>query len=85
MANEENWITYDQFYVVYGGKLSESWKNRKAAFKHFDYRKREEFLNELKFISSFNHENIIPFIGYCDEDNKMIIVYEYMSCQWEPF
>ncbi|KAL7617910.1 hypothetical protein Lser_V15G03271 [Lactuca serriola] len=28
-------------------------------------------------ISRFHHENIISFIGYCDEGVEMIIVYEY--------
>ncbi|XP_071718454.1 probable receptor-like protein kinase At2g39360 [Rutidosis leptorrhynchoides] len=28
-------------------------------------------------ILNFNHENIIPFIGYCDEGNEIIIVHEY--------
>nr|GEU57420.1 putative receptor-like protein kinase At5g39000 [Tanacetum cinerariifolium] len=33
----------------------------------------------LKQTSRFNHENIIPFIGYCDEGNEKIIVYEFAS------
>ncbi|GJZ84722.1 protein kinase, ATP binding site-containing protein [Tanacetum coccineum] len=76
-----------EFGVVYIGELSKRWKNRKAAFKCFIEDRgcslytlrqvKKGFLNELKFISSFNHERIIPFIGYCDEGDNMIIVYDY--------
>lgn len=78
--SSENEIADGKFSVVYGGQLSEFWKNRTAAFKRFNEGRRqrkEEFLNELKFISTFNHENIVHFIGYCDEGNEMILAYEY--------
>ena len=78
--SNENEITDGKFSVVYRGQLSEFWKNRMAAFKRFNEGRRqgkEEFLDELKFISKFNHENIVHFIGYCDEGNEMILVYEY--------
>ncbi|CAI9269226.1 unnamed protein product [Lactuca saligna] len=37
----------------------------------------KEFNNELQMISQFSHENVISFIGYCNEGNERIIVYEY--------
>lgn len=68
------------FGTVYKGQLSELWQNRSVAVKRLDpdgYQGHREFLNEVKMISSFHHQNIIPFIGYCDEGNEMIVVYEY--------
>ncbi|PWA52083.1 protein kinase-like domain-containing protein [Artemisia annua] len=66
---------------LYRGQLSENWDNRSAAFKRFyNYywsNTKEKFLNELKVISMLDHENIIPFLGYCDEGKETIIVYEY--------
>ncbi|XP_023734465.1 uncharacterized protein LOC111882334 isoform X1 [Lactuca sativa] len=70
------------FGVVYRGQLSELWKNCVVAIKRLDLKShqgKDEFLTELKFISSFHHDNIISFVGYCDEDNEMILVYEYAS------
>ncbi|GJU80976.1 protein kinase, ATP binding site-containing protein [Tanacetum coccineum] len=68
------------FGVVYKGRLSESWKNQGVAIKRLNksgYQGKKEFLNELKLISRFHHQNIIPFIGYCDEGDEMILIYEY--------
>ncbi|PWA93633.1 hypothetical protein CTI12_AA069310 [Artemisia annua] len=68
------------FGVVYKGRLSESWKNQEVAIKRLNksgYQGKKEFLNELKLISRFHHQNIIPFIGYCDEGDEMILIYEY--------
>ncbi|PKI36855.1 receptor-like cytoplasmic kinase 176 [Punica granatum] len=38
----------------------------------------KEWLNELRFLSEFNHPNIVKLIGYCCEDQQRILVYEYM-------
>ncbi|KAL7616039.1 hypothetical protein Lser_V15G04237 [Lactuca serriola] len=70
------------FGVVYRGQLSEHWKNFIVAIKRLDpqgHQGKNEFLTELNLISKFHHQNIIPFIGYCDEANEMIIVYEYAN------
>lgn len=34
---------------------------------------------ELKFLSQFDHPNVVKLIGYCSEGNNRIIVYEYME------
>ncbi|GJV26296.1 protein kinase, ATP binding site-containing protein [Tanacetum coccineum] len=77
---QKNEIAGGEYSKLYRGQLSESWENRTAAFKRFTgylCDGKKEFLNELKFISNMNHENIIPFLGYCDEGEEMIMVYEY--------
>ncbi|CAI9269222.1 unnamed protein product [Lactuca saligna] len=80
--SHETRIGDGEFGVIYKGKLSQQWQNRNAAFKRYHRTGgfgEEEFHNEVKMISSFNHENIIHFIGYCDEGSEMIIVSEYAS------
>ncbi|GJW34707.1 protein kinase, ATP binding site-containing protein [Tanacetum coccineum] len=71
------------FGVVYQGRrLSDRWQNHEAAIKRLDktgHQGKREFLNELRLISRFHHQNIISFIGYCDEGDEMILVYEYAS------
>ncbi|GKC40348.1 putative receptor-like protein kinase [Tanacetum coccineum] len=73
-------------YKVYRGHLSERWQNCTTAIKRFNaagvvgeefYLMRKMFLKEVEMASGFYNESIIPFIGYCDNGNDMILVYEY--------
>ncbi|CAH1451193.1 unnamed protein product [Lactuca virosa] len=66
--------------MVHRGELSKDGQTRTVAIKRLNrdgYQGNNEFRNELEMVSSFHHPNIITFIGYCDEDNHMIIVYDY--------
>ncbi|KAL7616434.1 hypothetical protein Lser_V15G03263 [Lactuca serriola] len=68
------------FGAVYKAQLSEHWKSLTVAIKRLaqdSHQGEREFRNELEMISKFHHENIISFIGYCDQGGEMIIVYEY--------
>ncbi|PWA40578.1 Protein kinase, ATP binding site-containing protein [Artemisia annua] len=70
------------FGDVYKGQLSKSWQNCTAAIKRQNrkgHQGKEEFRNELELIFKFRHQNIINFLGYCDENSEMIIVNEYAS------
>ncbi|PWA40316.1 Protein kinase, ATP binding site-containing protein [Artemisia annua] len=70
------------FGVVYKGKSSKSWQNCTVAIKRLNPEGRQgnnEFQNELNMMIRFHHHNIINFIGYCDEDNEMIIVNKLAS------
>ncbi|XP_010552466.1 PREDICTED: putative receptor-like protein kinase At5g39000 [Tarenaya hassleriana] len=37
-----------------------------------------EFETELNLLSKLRHVHLVSLIGYCDDENEMIIVYEYM-------
>ncbi|XP_042755088.2 leucine-rich repeat receptor protein kinase HPCA1 [Lactuca sativa] len=70
------------FGMVYRGQLSNHWKKQLVAIKRLDpkgYQGTKEFHNEVKLVSSFNHPNIIPFVGYCDDENEKIIVFKYAT------
>ncbi|KAI9111753.1 hypothetical protein K1719_017443 [Acacia pycnantha] len=43
---------------------------------HQGYR---EFQNEINLLPSFCHMNLVSLLGYCQEDNELILVYEYMA------
>ncbi|PWA25057.1 jacalin-like lectin domain-containing protein [Artemisia annua] len=68
------------FGSIYKGQLSELWQSRTVAIKRLNqsgYQGKNEFRNELELIFRFQHVNIIPFVGYCDQGNEMIIITEY--------
>ncbi|KAF8026310.1 hypothetical protein BT93_F2947 [Corymbia citriodora subsp. variegata] len=37
-----------------------------------------EWLSEVKFLGKFSHPNLVRLLGYCWEDNHLLLVYEYM-------
>ncbi|XP_027190799.1 nodulation receptor kinase-like [Cicer arietinum] len=38
-----------------------------------------EFDNELNLLSAIQHENLVPLLGYCNENDQQILVYPFMS------
>ncbi|KAM0866367.1 hypothetical protein ACQ4PT_042682 [Festuca glaucescens] len=39
---------------------------------------RDEFINEVKFLSKIDHRNLVRLLGYTDKENERIIITEYV-------
>ncbi|CAN6177788.1 unnamed protein product [Urochloa humidicola] len=71
------------FGTVYHGKLHDG---REVAIKRGDEsrpraRRFQEraFRSELAFFSRYNHRHIVGLVGCCEENEKRLLVYEYMK------
>ncbi|KAF5790180.1 putative protein kinase RLK-Pelle-LRR-I-1 family [Helianthus annuus] len=76
----DNCIGRGGFGKVYKGNLQDGDGVRTIVAKRLDTRfgqGEQEFLTELQILLEYKHENIIGLVGYCDEKDEKVIVYEY--------
>lgn len=69
------------FGTVYKGVLR-SIPRRAVAIKRLDKVEKEgekEFMTEVSAIGRTHHKNLVTLLGYCDEGDHRLLVYEYMS------
>ncbi|RHN60866.1 putative protein kinase RLK-Pelle-RLCK-VIIa-1 family [Medicago truncatula] len=67
------------FGKVYKGLLP---TKQVVAIKRLDSNseeKAEEFKTEVETLSNASHQNIVQLIGYCNENEHKLLVYEYMK------
>ncbi|KAG0614721.1 hypothetical protein M758_6G198900 [Ceratodon purpureus] len=66
------------FGPVYHGTLPDG---KEMAVKVADESTRQgehEFVNEVLLLSRVHHKNLVELLGYCQEKNNQILVYEYL-------
>lgn len=78
----ENKIGSGSFGVVYKGKLpngiSVAIKRGETKTKKFQ-EKETAFDSELAFLSRVHHKHLVRLVGYCEERDERLLVYEYMK------
>ncbi|XP_076940038.1 putative cysteine-rich receptor-like protein kinase 33 [Bidens hawaiensis] len=78
--NNDNCIGGGGFGEVFKGKLQDGDGIKTIVAKRLDTRLgqgEQQFWNEVQILLEYKHENIIGLIGYCDEKDENVIVYEY--------
>ncbi|XP_076912197.1 putative serine/threonine-protein kinase-like protein CCR3 [Bidens hawaiensis] len=80
----ENKIGAGSFGIVYRGKLLDG---REVAIKRGEIsdknkklqEKESAFDSELAFLSRLNHKHLVRLVGYCQERDERLLVYDYMK------
>ncbi|KAJ9547202.1 hypothetical protein OSB04_019745 [Centaurea solstitialis] len=70
------------FGKVYKGNINNGTSLLKVAIKRLDLDSNQgevEFWVEVKMLSKLAHCHLVSLIGYCNDEQEMILVYEYMS------
>ncbi|MBA0748256.1 hypothetical protein Gogos_005101 [Gossypium gossypioides] len=80
----ENKIGAGSYGVVYKGKLSDgrevAIKRGETGSKMKKYQEKEiAFESELSFLSRLHHKHLVRLVGYCEEMDERLLVYEHMK------
>ncbi|KAK1562180.1 hypothetical protein Q3G72_007557 [Acer saccharum] len=67
------------FGVVYYGKLKDGKEIAVKVLTSNSYQGKREFSNEVNLLSRIHHKNLVQFLGYCQDEGRCMLVYEFMQ------
>jgi serine/threonine protein kinase len=74
--NFETMLSKGSFGEVYKGVLEDQ---SIVAVKRFIHNVKEDFAKELTVHSEINHKNVVRLVGYCADENALMMVTEYVT------
>ncbi|KAK1649773.1 hypothetical protein QYE76_067578 [Lolium multiflorum] len=74
--NFETMLGKGSFGEVYKGVLEDQ---SIVAVKRFIHNVKEDFAKELTVHSEINHKNVVRLVGYCADENALMMVTEYVT------
>ncbi|GLT89690.1 hypothetical protein SLE2022_076660 [Rubroshorea leprosula] len=77
-SNFEKQIGFGGFGVVYYGKLKDGKEIAVKALSSNSFQGKREFINEVTLLSRIHHRNLVQFHGYCQEEGRNLLVYEFL-------
>ncbi|CAH2058950.1 unnamed protein product [Thlaspi arvense] len=66
------------FGIVYYGITKEGKEIAVKVLANNSYQGKREFANEVTLLSRIHHRNLVQFLGYCQEEGRNMLVYEFM-------
>ncbi|XVF07972.1 hypothetical protein REPUB_Repub06bG0185100 [Reevesia pubescens] len=76
--NFEKKIGSGGFGVVYYGKMKDGKEIAVKVLSSNSFQGKKEFTNEVSLLSRIHHRNLVQFLGYCQEEGRSMLVYEFM-------
>ncbi|KAJ1695523.1 hypothetical protein LUZ63_012221 [Rhynchospora breviuscula] len=77
-SNFEKNIGSGGFGVVYYGKTKDEKEIAVKVLTNESAQGRKQFSNEVSLLSRIHHRNLVSFLGYCPQEGKNMLVYEFM-------
>lgn len=66
------------FGPVYYGKMKDGKEIAVKTMADSSSHGTKQFVTEVALLSRIHHRNLVPLIGYCEEEHQRMLVYEYM-------
>ncbi|XP_071719037.1 uncharacterized protein [Rutidosis leptorrhynchoides] len=80
--NKKNYVGSGRYWKAYRGELSHANRHITIVAKRWDSKSGKgdkRFQTELDVLFKLKHENIVGLVGYCNEMNEKIIIYEHAT------
>ncbi|XP_057949441.1 probable LRR receptor-like serine/threonine-protein kinase At1g67720 isoform X2 [Malania oleifera] len=71
-------IGQGSFGPVYYGKMKDGKEVAVKIMADSSIHGTRQFVTEVALLSRIHHRNLVPLVGYCEEEHQRILVYEYM-------